>query len=164
MVWYKIDILHDIYRYTFNLAARLFVSLEDQADIERLSKPFHVVNARITSMPIDFPGTPFNKAIKAADLIRKDLYKMINQRKVDLAEGNASPTQDMLSHMLLTCDEDGTYLKESDIADKILGMLVAGFDTLSSELTLIVKYLDELPHVYDAVYKGMLIHYTRSMS
>ncbi|PRQ58081.1 putative cytochrome P450 [Rosa chinensis] len=142
--------------YTFKLAARLFVSLEDQADIEKLSKPFHVVNAGITSMPIDFPGTPFNKAIKAANLIRKDLYKIIKQRKVDLADGNASPTQDMLSHMLLTSDEDGTYLKESDIADKILGMLVAGFDTLSAELTFIVKYLGELPHIYNAVYKEQM--------
>ena len=106
-------------------------------------------------MPIDFPGTPFNKAIKAAKLIRKDLYKMIKQRKVDLAEGNATPTQDILSHMLLTPDEHGTYLKESDIADKILGLLVAGFDTLSAALTFIVKYLGELPHIYDAVYKGM---------
>jgi cytochrome P450 family 26 subfamily A len=106
-------------------------------------------------MPIDFPGTPFNKAIKAAKLIRKDLYKMIKQRKVDLAEGNATPTQDILSHMLLTPDEHGTYLKESDIADKILGLLVAGFDTLSAALTFIIKYLGELPHIYDEVYKGM---------
>ncbi|KAM5555339.1 hypothetical protein ABKV19_023306 [Rosa sericea] len=143
-------------KHTFKLAARLFVSLEDQEDIEKLSKPFCLVSAGTISLPIDFPGTPFNKAIKAANLIRKDLYKMIKQRKVDLADGNASPTQDMLSHMLLACDEDGTYLKESDIADTILGMLVAGFDTLSAELTFIVKYLGELPHIYDAVYKEQM--------
>ncbi|XP_050369151.1 beta-amyrin 28-monooxygenase-like [Argentina anserina] len=142
--------------HTFKLAARLFVSLEDQADIEKLSKPFFLVNAGTISLPIDFPGTPLNKAIKAANLIRKDLCKMVKQRKVDLAEGNASPTQDMLSHMLLYCDDDGTYLKEFDIADKILGLLLAGFDTVSAALTFIVKYLGELPHIYDAVYKEQM--------
>ncbi|KAM5555335.1 beta-amyrin 28-monooxygenase [Rosa sericea] len=142
--------------YTFKLAARLFVSLEDQKDVEKLSKPFHLMNAGIMSMPIDFPGTPFNKAIKAANLIRKDMYKIIKQRNVDLTEGKASPTQDILSHMLSTCDEHGTYLKESDIADKILGMLVAGFDTLTVALTFIVKYMGELPHIYDAVYKEQM--------
>ncbi|KAK9910419.1 hypothetical protein M0R45_034382 [Rubus argutus] len=143
-------------KYTFKIAARLFVSLEDQKDVDKLSKPFHLVNAGWASIPIDFPGTPYNKAIKATNLIRKDLYKMIKQRKVDLAEGNASPTQDILAHMLLTCDEDGTYLKESDMVDKILGLLVAGFDTVSAVLTFTVKYLGELPHIYDAIYREQM--------
>lgn len=56
--------------------------------------------------------------------------------------------------MLTTCDENGAYLKETDIADKLLGLLIAGYDTLSTSLTFIVKYLAELPHIYDAVYKG----------
>ncbi|KAK9930799.1 hypothetical protein M0R45_018110 [Rubus argutus] len=104
--------------YTFWLAARLFVSLED-------------------------PRT-------------EELYKIIKQRKIDLAEGKASPTQDILSHMLLTCDEEGTYMKEMDIADKILGLLIGGHDTASATCTFIVKYLGELPHIYDAVYKEQM--------
>ncbi|KAK9910417.1 hypothetical protein M0R45_034380 [Rubus argutus] len=142
--------------YTFKLAARLFVSLESSYDVEKLSKPFHLLNSGIMSMPIDFPGTPYNKAIKAANFIRKDLHKIIKQRKVDLAEGKAHHTQDVLTHMLTTCDENGAYLKETDIADKILGLLIAGYDTLSTSLTFIVKYLAELPHIYDAVYKEQM--------
>ena len=105
-------------------------------------------------MPIDLPGTPFNRAIKASNFIRKELLLIIKQRKIDLAEGKASPTQDILSHMLLTCDESGTYMNELDIADKILGLLIGGHDTASASCTFIVKYLAELPHIYDGVYKG----------
>lgn len=51
-------------------------------------------------------------------------------------------------------DENGKHLSDPDVADKILGLLIAGQDTLSAAMTFIVKYLAELPHIYDIVYKG----------
>lgn len=128
--------------------------LNEPEEIKVFEDPFHSLASGIMSMPIDLPGTPFNKAIKASNFIRKNLLKIIKQRKIDLAEGKASPTQDILSHMLLTCNEDGEYLKEHDIADKILGLLIGGHDTASATCTFIVKYLAELPHIYEGVYNG----------
>lgn len=145
------------YRYTFLLACRLFMSIEDVNHVAKFENPFHLLASGIISVPIDLPGTPFNKAIKAANAIRKELLKIIRQRKVDLAEGKASPTQDILSHMLLTCDEKGQFMNELDIADKILGLLIGGHDTASAACTFIVKYLAELPHIYDRVYQGELL-------
>ena len=141
-------------RYTFWLAARLFVSLDEPKEIRKFEDPFQLLASGIISMPIDLPGTPFYRAIKASAYIRKELLKIIKQRKVDLAEGKASPTQDILSHMLLTCTDDGQYMTELDIADKILGLLIGGHDTASAACTFIVKYLAELPHVYETVYAG----------
>ncbi|XP_030944408.1 beta-amyrin 28-monooxygenase-like [Quercus lobata] len=143
-------------KYTFWLACRLFLSLEDPNHIARFDDPFKLLASGIISMPIDLPGTPFNRAIKASNFIRKELVLIIKQRKIDLAEGKASPTQDILSHMLLTCDENGTYMNELDIADKILGLLIGGHDTASASCTFIVKYLAELPHIYDGVYKEQM--------
>lgn len=71
-----------------------------------------------------------------------------------MAQGVASPTQDILSHMLLTCDENGDYMSELNIADKILGLLIGGHDTASIACTFVVKYLAEFPHIYDKVYQG----------
>lgn len=110
-------------------------------------------------MPIDLPGTPFHKAIKASKFIRMELLKIIKQRKIDLADSKATALQDILSHMLLLCDEDGQYMTELDIADKILGLLIGGHDTASAACTFIVKYLAELPHVYEGVYKGTYVCY-----
>ncbi|KAL4035191.1 hypothetical protein IC575_003872 [Cucumis melo] len=138
--------------FTFSLACRLFMSVEDEIHVERLSGPFEHIAAGIISMPIDLPGTPFNRAIKASKFIRKEVVAIVRQRKQDLAEGKALATQDILSHMLLTCDENGVYMNESDITDKILGLLIGGHDTASVACTFIVKFLAELPHIYDAVY------------
>ncbi|KAL3363510.1 hypothetical protein AABB24_012670 [Solanum stoloniferum] len=143
-------------RYTFWLACRLFVSVEDPNHVAKLADPFDVLASGLISIPINLPGTPFNRAIKASNFIRKELVAIIKQRKIDLTEGKASDSQDILSHMLLTSDENGKFMHELDIADKILGLLIGGHDTASSACTFIVKYLAELPDIYDGVYKEQI--------
>ncbi|KAI4377573.1 hypothetical protein MLD38_015177 [Melastoma candidum] len=143
-------------RYTFWLACRLFVSVEDPEHVAKFADPFNVLASGIFSVPVDLPGTPLNKAKHASNFIRKELRAIIKQRKIDLAEGKATATQDILSHMLLATDDEGKHLNELDIADKILGLLVGGHDTASAACTFIVKYLAELPHVYDGVYNEQM--------
>ncbi|XP_047944498.1 beta-amyrin 28-monooxygenase-like [Salvia hispanica] len=142
--------------YTFWVACRLFVSVEDPAHVDRFAAPFGELASGLISVPVDLPGTPFNKAIKASNFIRKELLEIIKRRKVDLSEGKASPTQDILSHMLLTSDESGKFMHELDIADKILGLLIGGHDTASSACAFVVKYLAELPQIYQGVYKEQM--------
>ncbi|XP_059283420.1 beta-amyrin 28-monooxygenase [Lycium ferocissimum] len=143
-------------RYTFWLACRLFVSVEDPNHVAKLADPFDVLASGLISIPINLPGTPFYRAIKASNFIRKELVAIIKQRNIDLAEGKASVTQDILSHMLMTSDENGKFMHELDIADKILGLLIGGHDTASSACSFIVKYLAELPEIYDGVYKEQM--------
>ncbi|XP_043692791.1 beta-amyrin 28-monooxygenase-like [Telopea speciosissima] len=139
--------------YTFSLACRLFISIEDPDHVATFAKYFHVLATGIISMAINFPGTPFNSGIKAAEIIREALLKIIKKRKKDLLENMISPTQDILSHMLTMTNESGQFMKEMDIADKILGLLIGGHDTTSSVITSTMKYLAELPKVYDEVLK-----------
>ncbi|XP_052184078.1 beta-amyrin 28-monooxygenase-like [Diospyros lotus] len=148
----QVIVYHLTKRYTFWLACRLFVSVDDPDHVAKFADPFKLLIPGILSVPIDLPGTPLNKAVKASNFIRKELAAIIRQRKVDLAEGKASPTQDILSHMLLTSGPNGKFLNELDVADKILGLLIGGHDTASSACASIVKYLAELPDVYEGVY------------
>ncbi|KAL3742614.1 hypothetical protein ACJRO7_018000 [Eucalyptus globulus] len=108
-------------RYTFWLVVCLFLSVEDPSYLGWLADLFQLLASGIISIPINLPWTPFNCAIEASNLIRKEPRAIIKQRKVDLAEGKASPTQDMLSHMFLATNEDGKHMTKLDITDKILG-------------------------------------------
>ncbi|GMP74514.1 hypothetical protein CsSME_00031917 [Camellia sinensis var. sinensis] len=117
-------------RYTFWLACRLFINIDDPNHVAKFADPFGILAAGIFSIPIDLPGTPFRRAIKASEFIRKELLAIIKQRKVDLGDGKASLTQDILSHMLVTSDENGNFMKEAEIADKILSLLIGGHDML----------------------------------
>ncbi|KAI3780536.1 hypothetical protein L2E82_10518 [Cichorium intybus] len=142
--------------FTFWLACKIFVSIDDAERVKYLSGPFESIALGILSIPIDLPGTPFRRGINAANFIRKELIAIIKQRRSELAEGKASPTQDILSHMLLFSDENGKSMVDTDIADKILGLLIGGHDTASSACAFIVKYLAELPEIYEGVYKEQM--------
>nr|ANG56299.1 beta-amyrin 28-oxidase [Panax quinquefolius] len=142
--------------YTFWIACKVFVSVEEPAQVAELLEPFSAIASGIISVPIDLPGTPFNSAIKSSKIVRKKLVGIIKQRKIDLGEGKASATQDILSHMLLTSDESGKFMGEGDIADKILGLLIGGHDTASSARTFVVKFLAELPQIYEGVYQEQM--------
>ncbi|KAL3830997.1 hypothetical protein ACJIZ3_019799 [Penstemon smallii] len=124
-------------KYTFSTACRLFLSIEDPQHVDKLAKLLEVVVAGLFSIPIDLPGTAFNKAIKASSVLKKQLGYIIKQRKIDLAEGKASPNQDVLSHVLLTSDDS-----EMQIAERISGVLIGGHDTITSACTSIVEQME----------------------
>uniref|UniRef100_A0A1W7HBT7 Cytochrome P450 n=1 Tax=Scoparia dulcis TaxID=107240 RepID=A0A1W7HBT7_SCODU len=147
----EITVLPLAKQYTFAVACKLFLSIDDPKHIAKFEKPFHVLVAGVLSIPINFPGTSFNRAIKAANLIRKELLEIIRKRKVLLMERRSMPDQDILAHMLTTTDENGQFMTELDIADKIIGLLIGGHDTASAAITFIMKYLAELPEVYHKV-------------
>lgn len=99
-------------------------------------------------------GTIFNKAIKDARFLRKELGVIIRERKTRLENEGIPTVPDLVSSFLLTTDEHGKFMTEEDIADKIMGLLIAGFETTSVALTFTIKYLAELHHVYQEVFKG----------
>ncbi|XP_027345641.1 beta-amyrin 28-monooxygenase-like [Abrus precatorius] len=142
--------------YTFELACCLFLSIEDSIQIAKLSLKFDEFLKGIIGFPINIPGTRFHRAMKAASAIRKEIKMILKKRKVDLEEKRASPTQDLLSHMLVTSDTNGRFMTEMEIIDNILLLLFAGHDTSRSVLSLVMNYLGQLPEVYENVLKEQL--------
>jgi len=140
--------------YTFELACCLFLSVEDSDQISKLSLQFDAFLKGIVGFSLNIPGTRFHRAKKAADEIRKEIKMIVEKRKVDLEEKRASLTQDLLSHMLATSDPSGRFMTEKEILDNILLLLFAGHDTARSVLTLVMRYLGQLPQVYEHVLKG----------
>ncbi|KAL3525434.1 hypothetical protein ACH5RR_013806 [Cinchona calisaya] len=76
---------------------------------------------------------------------------MIKQRKIDLLEKNSPLKQDIMTHMLLTIDENGQFFNLSDIASHLAALLQGGYKTVHSTITLLLKYIAEIPDVYDRV-------------
>ncbi|KAL7165741.1 hypothetical protein ACSBR2_036586 [Camellia fascicularis] len=90
-------------RYTFWIACRLFLSIEGPKEVDRFLERFKLLSEGLVSIPVDLPGTPVHRSIKASEYIRKEfLMRIIKQRKIDLAKGKASPTQDILSHIVIS--------------------------------------------------------------
>jgi cytochrome P450 len=142
--------------HTFTLACHLFMSIDDKKKLSKFLCHFNDLTKGILSVHLNIPCTPFYHAIKAAEALRKEIYMIIKERREALANNLASPTQDVLSQMIaLPCDDDG-FMTELEIADKILAFLFGGHDTATATITFSMKYLAEMPHVYDEVVRGII--------
>ncbi|KAM7459682.1 hypothetical protein LguiA_036676 [Lonicera macranthoides] len=144
---------------TIFLACKLFMSVEDPKIVAKIADDFALVITGLLSVPINFPGTAFHRAVKAANSIRKVLVPIMKERRKQLMVGDkelASSSYDLLSQVLLSKDEDGEFLNEMENADMILGILIASHDTTSTVMTFVVYYLADHPHVYDQVFKEQM--------
>ncbi|KAK6932035.1 Cytochrome P450 [Dillenia turbinata] len=135
---------------TLTLACRFFMGMDEPERIAKLGKQFDDVTVGMHCLIVNFPGTTFYRAGKAAATIRKELSKVIKEKKEDLNSGKKQ-TQDILAHMIVATDPIGSYMPEAEITDKIMGLLVAGYGTVSTAMTFLMKYLGENPEVYETV-------------
>ncbi|XP_048137011.1 beta-amyrin 28-monooxygenase-like [Rhodamnia argentea] len=138
-------------QHTFDLACRLFMSITDPQLVSRLADHFHVFLRGVVDLPLNVPGTNFYRSKKAADSIRKELRVLVKQRRAELEKKTASPSQDIMTHLIANGDENGKLMPEAEIINNMMNLLFAGHDTSSSTLVLIIKYLSELPHVLEKV-------------
>ncbi|KAI3950634.1 hypothetical protein MKW92_036971 [Papaver armeniacum] len=79
-----------------------------------------------------------------------EIVSIIEKRKA----ANLQPLleqDDVLSHMIRNNEHDEDPDNDDQMADKVVGLIIAAHDSTSVVLTAITKYLAELPEVYDAV-------------
>lgn len=137
--------------YTFEVACRLFMSIEEPEQIAKLASLFNVFIKGVISIPLNFPGTRFFKANRATDAIRRELQMIVRRRRVELEQNTVLPSQDLLSHLLASADENGDFMPESVIINNTLLLLFAGHDTSSSAIMMLIKYLAEIPEIHEQV-------------
>ncbi|KAH7835393.1 hypothetical protein Vadar_025790 [Vaccinium darrowii] len=152
----KVVVVEAVKKYTLVLACQLLVGIKDHEHWVGFGERFASVLAGIVSVTIDFPGTTFSKAIKDAQFLRKELVVIIRERKTRLKKEENPTVHDLLSGILLTLDANGKFRTEEDTAGQIMGLLIAGHETASVALTFTIKYLAELPHVYQEVFKEIM--------
>ncbi|OMP12373.1 Cytochrome P450 [Corchorus capsularis] len=133
-------------KYTFALACRLFMSVEDEQEVENLATPFVLATAGLVSVPIDLPGTTFHRAIKAGRLTRQQLLALVTNKKNELLAVNGRQRQtDLVDSMLM----EG--LPEIEVVKILIALFVASYDTTSAVLTFTISYLSDYPHIYNRV-------------
>ncbi|KAJ8635103.1 hypothetical protein MRB53_009370 [Persea americana] len=133
-------------------------SIEDPDHLSKLIHEFNVLVQGLSGLPLNLPGMRLYRSMRAAETIRKDLYFLIQQKRVALSEKAVSwpETQDLLSYLIVTTDEEGRFMTEREIVDNILVLLFAGHDTSSSTLALVLKFLAEMPLIYNEVFNEQL--------
>ncbi|XP_059295046.1 beta-amyrin 28-monooxygenase-like [Lycium ferocissimum] len=132
---------------TLTLACRFFLGSSER--IVKLVNYFDDITLGLHTMILKVPGTAFYRANKAAIAIRRELIGVIKEKKEDMANG--VKMQDILCHMIVVKDSDGKLMGENEIADKIMGLLVAGYSTVATTITFLMKYVGERSDIYEKI-------------
>ncbi|KAF8390944.1 hypothetical protein HHK36_023244 [Tetracentron sinense] len=135
--------------FTLTLASRFFLGLDDPDRVAKLVSKFDDMTIGQHSIPVNFPGTAFYRASKAARVIRRELELIIREKKAAMSSG--VQMQDILSHMIVVTDPTGRFMPEAEIADKIMGLLVAGYSAVATAITFLMKYVGQRSDIYEKI-------------
>ncbi|KAD2394508.1 hypothetical protein E3N88_41485 [Mikania micrantha] len=111
-------------KYTFALSCKLFMDEDDEDKVAKVLENFNIVTNGMISMPIDFPGTAYNRAVKGGKVLRDGLMKIIATRRQELIERKEITRHDVLSRMLLVTNEDGKLMSEKEISNNIIEQMM----------------------------------------
>lgn len=142
-----INTFMEMKKYAFDVGLQMIFG----GQIEGLNKDdlklaYCTLEQGYNSMPIDFPGTKYNNAMKARKYLGEIIRELISERRRQNAVHH-----DLLGTLLVFEDENHVGLTDQQIADNIIGVIFASRDTTASVLTWLVKFLKDSPALLESV-------------
>ena len=125
-------------RFAFAVIATTVLGL-DNTSRDGLFADFEIWTKALFSIPVAIPGTPFAKAMGARQ-------RLLNRIKDVLKQGSNQGGLDLISGGL---DEAGIPLDDDDLAEQLLLLLFAGYETTASSLSCLFRALLLHPEVMD---------------
>ena len=117
-------------RFAFAVIATTVLGLNSE-NREALFTDFEIWTKALFSIPLAIPGTPFARAMRSRQ-------RLLNRIKLVLKEGSNQGGLDRISGGL---DEAGIPLDDDDLAEQLLLLLFAGYETTASTLSCLFRAL-----------------------
>ncbi|KAL3596205.1 hypothetical protein D5086_007842 [Populus alba] len=137
---------------TFNIMSSLIIGIEQSAKRDILLQLFQQLMEGVLSVPFNFPFTRFNRSLQASGKIRPILEDLIREKRAALEHGTAFPQQDLITTLLsLRNEENSAVLTDEEIIDNAIVIMIAGYDTSSVLLSLLIRLLADDPSIYASI-------------
>ena len=131
-------------RFAFAVIATTVLGL-DGASRDALFADFEIWTRALFSIPLAIPGTPFAKAMAARQ-------RLLQRIKAELQRDRKAGGLDLLSGGL---DEAGIPLDDDDLAEQLLLLLFAGYETTASSLSCLFGALLLNPEIETWLREGL---------
>ncbi|KAL6541617.1 hypothetical protein OROGR_011103 [Orobanche gracilis] len=140
----RILLMEETKKITFELTVKQLMSFDPCEWTENLMKEYMLLIEGFFTIPLPIFSTTYRRAIQARTKVAEALRLVVRDRRRESEGGERK--NDMLAALM---DEDrgggGDGLSDEEIVDFLVALLVAGYDTTSTIMTLAVKYLTENP-------------------
>ncbi|XP_010491100.1 PREDICTED: cytochrome P450 90A1 [Camelina sativa] len=136
----RVLLMEEAKKITFELMVKQLMSFDPGEWSESLRKEYLLVIEGFFSLPLPLLSTTYRKAIQARRKVAEALTVVVMKRRDEEEEGTERK-KDMLAALLAA--DDG--FSDEEIVDFLLALLVAGYETTSTIMTLAVKFLTETP-------------------
>ncbi|KAM0839634.1 hypothetical protein ACQ4PT_060181 [Festuca glaucescens] len=133
---------HEAKKFTFNLMAKNIMSMDPGGEeTERLRREYITFMKGVVSAPLNFPGTPYWKALKSRATILGAIEKKMEERLEKMNKEDSSTEEDDLLGWAMK----QSNLSNEQILDLLLSLLFAGHETSSMALALAIFFLEGCP-------------------
>ena len=120
-------------------AADLLLALQDAAEVRRAESDFgELVDASTALIRLPWIGRRYARGLRARTRLVAQLLSLTHQRR-------AQPGPDLLSQLAGARDEDGHQLRDEEIVDHLVFLMMAAHDTTASALTSALVFLAQHP-------------------
>jgi cytochrome P450 family 90 subfamily A polypeptide 1 len=132
-------------KITFQLTVKQLMSFDPCEWTENLMKEYMLVIEGFFSIPLPLFSITYRRAIQARRKVAEELNLVVRERRRESERGERK--NDMLEALMDAgeADGDGAGFSNEEIVDFLLALLVAGYETTSTIMTLAVKFLTETP-------------------
>ncbi|XP_061962946.1 cytochrome P450 724B1 [Populus nigra] len=141
----EIDFHKDIRKLTLSLMVKSVLSIEpEEPRALKILDDFRTYMKGFVSLPLNFPGSSYSKAVKARTRLASTMKGIINERekeKVGLISG------DFLDVIL----SKRGILTDGQIVSVALDILLGGYETTSTLVALIVYFLGHVPKAFQTL-------------
>ncbi|KAK8629646.1 hypothetical protein V6N13_078479 [Hibiscus sabdariffa] len=133
-------LMEEAKKITFELTVKQLLSFDPGEWSENLRKQYVLVIEGFFTIPLPLFSVTYRRAIKARRKVAEELSKIVNERREGYERGERK--SDMLGALLGEWDEE---FSNEEIVDFLVALLVAGYETTSTIMTLAVKFLTQTP-------------------
>lgn len=143
---------------TFDIICSLLFGIEEGPTRKSIIECFKTMVDGIWSVPINLPFTRYNQSLKASAKAQQILKQILKDRTQNLQEEEEDDDddKDLITYLFsIKNKQKEQALSEEEIVHNIILLMIAGHDTTSILITLMLRVLAKNPTVYAAVLQGM---------
>ncbi|XP_061347414.1 cytochrome P450 716B1-like [Gastrolobium bilobum] len=137
---------------TFNVICSLLFGLEQGKLRDQFLASFQTMIKGISSVPVNIPFTLYRRSLKESARMQMMLKEVVQKKKIELEQNEASPHQDLITSLLSMVDENNKQLiTQREIIENSMLVMFAGHETSSVLITFIIRVLANDPTICETV-------------